>query len=91
MADDLLRRVIDEVRKELPQITDKTATKIERSLRREFAGEEHYIAKGDLLAAERRAVIDEVRRRFNGRNATTVARELGIGRATVYRIIKVPG
>jgi DNA invertase Pin-like site-specific DNA recombinase len=28
---------------------------------------------------------------FNGRNARTVARQLGISRATVYRLLKQPG
>lgn len=34
---------------------------------------------------------EQVKRMFNGKNATEIARILGIGRATVYRILKRPG
>lgn len=40
---------------------------------------------------ERARIKDEVRRRFNGRNARELARELGIGTVTVYRYLKIPG
>ena len=52
----------------------------------EFAGEEVYIPKRNS-----KDVAAEVLRLFNGRNATEVARRLGIHRATVYRYLKQPG
>ena len=47
------------------------------------------VAPGSV--AERERITAEVLRVFNGRNAAEVARRLGIGRATVYRIIKQEG
>lgn len=85
---DLLRRIIETIQDLQPSLTDEMALEIERSLRAEFAGEQAYIYK---RVAERDRLRMEVRRRFNGRNATEVARELGIGRATVYRILKTSG
>lgn len=85
---DLLRRIIETLQTMQPSLTDEIALEIERSLRAEFAGEEVYIPKRQ---PERDRLRLEVRRKFNGRNATEVARELGIGRATVYRILKTGG
>jgi Mor family transcriptional regulator len=49
---------------------------------------EVYISRRPI---EQARIKEEVRRKFNGRNAREVARELEIGRATVYRIIKTSG
>lgn len=85
---DLLRRIIETIQEMHPSFTDDLAREIESSLRAEFAGETAYIYKHK---AERDRLMFEVRQRFNGRNATEIARELGIGRTTVYRIIKTSG
>lgn len=53
-----------------------------------WSGERVYIGKKDQ---ERARIIDVVRRKFNGRNARELARELGVGRATIYRYIKIAG
>jgi hypothetical protein len=39
----------------------------------------------------RRRTAEQVLASYNGRNATDVACKLGLGRATVYLIIKQPG
>ncbi len=57
-------------------------------LARSWQGERIYIGVKEI---ERARIRDEVRRRFNGRNARELARELGIGKTTVYRIIKISG
>ena len=44
-----------------------------------------------VYVSDRSRLHEEVRRCFNGRNAREIARELGVGRATVYRILKTPG
>lgn len=85
---DLLSRIIEIVQQLQPSLSDEMALEIERSLRAEFAGEQVYIYK---RVAERDKMRIEVMRRFNGRNATEIARELGIGRTTVYRILKTSG
>jgi Mor family transcriptional regulator len=91
MDNDILHRAIERLRKKIPGITDAAAAALELELLEEFAGETHYIPKSRLVKARRQVIVMETRRRFNGRNATEIARELGIGRATVYRIIKTPG
>lgn len=55
---------------------------------RSWHGKEVYIGKRDI---ERALIKDEVRRRFNGRNACELAREFGIGKVTVYRYLKIAG
>lgn len=57
-------------------------------LARAWHSQSVYIGK---RAMKQSRIKDEVRRRFNGRNARELARELEIGRATVYRIVKTPG
>lgn len=63
--------------------------RVQEALRKEFAGQEVYIPARSSVgrAEERKAVL----RLWNGRNATTVARTLGISRATVYRYLKQEG
>ena len=81
VANDIMKQWPAEIRREL-------AEKIEQRLRREMAGDRGYISKS---TASREQKYDMVRRMFNGRNATAIAQELKIGRATVYRILKTPG
>lgn len=85
---DFLRRIIEVMQELEPSLTDEIAREIERSLEQEFAGESVRIRKRGARWEELKL---EVRRRFNGRNATEIARELGIGRTTVYRILKTGG
>lgn len=81
---DLLDRMIERLRQIEPTFSESMAVELEMQLRHEFGGEKHWVYKrippGEL--AER------VRQRFNGRNAGQVAEELGIHRATVYRVLK---
>ena len=85
---DLVDRIFDYIVQLLPELAGRHLD-VKRAIRDEFASERVYVRRrsiGDapLLAAE-------VARMFNGRNATEVARELRISRATVYRLLKQPG
>lgn len=64
----------------------KKVGQLKAAVRAEFRGEECYIASRPATA--RQEQVAQVLALFNGRNASEVARRLGIGRATVYRIIK---
>lgn len=64
----------------------KKVGQLKTAVRAEFRGEECYIA--GRPATDRQQTVVQVLALFNGRNASEVARRLGIGRATVYRIIK---
>lgn len=90
---DLLTITIRVVQKLMPELTDDLAAQLEDELRQELAGD-RVAVWGQISKrsqAERDRIKMEVRRRFNGRNATEVARDLKIGRATVYRILKTSG
>lgn len=77
----LLAEFAEFARDRLPKITE--------AIRAELAGERVHIRKPSEEA--RTKLADEALRLFNGRNASEVARRLGIGRATVYRMLKRAG
>ena len=88
-ADDLLEQIFAMLCAVLPELAAAPPARIEavkRLIRIEYAGDRVYLRKRTVVL--RRA---DVFARFNGRNATEVARELGISRATVYRLLKQPG
>ncbi|MET3517812.1 transcriptional regulator of acetoin/glycerol metabolism [Pseudacidovorax sp. 1753] len=85
---DLVDRIFQYLVEEFPNLADDPVglTRARIAVRAEFAGEEVYIPKRIS-----REIATEVLRLFNGRNATEVARRLGISRRTVYRYLKQPG
>ena len=83
---DLVQRMIEYIAAELPELNAEVRMRVEENLRREFSGERVTVRRTRPGEVEARA--QKVRRLFNGRNATELARTLGVGRATVYRIVK---
>lgn len=85
---DLVDRIFDYLLAEFPQLAGdpQRVSQAQAAVRAEFAGEEAYIQK----RASKELAAD-VLRLFNGRNASEVARRLGISRRTVYRHLKQPG
>lgn len=86
---DLLERFVDQLYETVPELAVADRARVEafvERLRREFGGGEIYIRKRVTPARRERAL-----ELFNGRNASEVARELGVSRATVYRLLKTPG
>lgn len=73
---------------EFPQLAPRLLLLKEEVLH-EFSGIEVYIPRRST--ARRKQLAVDVLSLFNGRNANEIARKLGIGRATVYRIIKQEG
>ncbi len=65
----------------------KSVAVIKEAVRKEFAGEHVYVRH----RRDKGEVSREVLRLFNGGNATQIARQLGISRASVYRHIKQAG
>lgn len=85
---DLVDAIFAFIEEEFPALAPRTA-QLKEEVRREFSGIEIYIPRRSHAARDR--LTKEVLSMFNGRNATEVARRLGIGRTTVYRIIKQAG
>lgn len=86
---DFVDRVFDYLLTEFPQIAGPRFAKAQRAMREEFCGERIYVrGRSDR---DRQALVAEVLALFNGRNASQVARQLRIGRTTVYRILKQAG
>lgn len=88
---DVVARLLSHLCSEMPELKEDAGRvqRMERVLRSEFGGQRIYIAA--TPAQEREQAMQEVLRRFNGRNASALAREMGLSRATVYRYIKQAG
>lgn len=87
---DLVDRIFEFILAELPSLGGAaTVAQLKADVRAEFAGEEQYIAKRPPTERQRR--VEQVLQLFNGRNASKVARQLQIGRTTVYRVLKQAG
>lgn len=84
---DLVERIFDYIVEQLPELAGR-ADEVKDAVRSEFGGENAYVPK--RRATERAALAARVLSMFNGRNASEVARKLGISRATVYRLLKQP-
>jgi Mor family transcriptional regulator len=85
---DLVDAIFAFIEEEFPQLAPRTA-RLKEEVRREFSGVEIYIPRRSHAVRDK--LTRDVLMLFNGRNATEIARRLGIGRATVYRIIKQEG
>lgn len=86
---DLVDRIFELLAAELADIAADQLEALKATARSEFGGQVAWVNRRDN--AKRQELADRVLRLFNGRNASEIARELGIGRATVYRILKQHG
>lgn len=86
---DVVAKMLDELGALLPEFAQDVAhrQRVEAALRKEFGGQKVYISS----ALRREDAIREICSRFNGRNASSLAREYGIPRASVYRYLKQAG
>lgn len=85
---DLVDRIFDYIAQELPEVSGSVCH-LKLKVRAEFRGEECYIAGRPATARQQQ--VAQVLALFNGRNATEVARRLGISRVTVWRMLKQSG
>jgi predicted transcriptional regulator YheO len=85
---DAVERIVELLSELLPEIVDSDRLRsLRQMIRDELAGDRPYFRKRPPMAMLRLQVLEM----FNGRNASEVARRLGISRATVYRLLKQPG
>lgn len=83
---DLVDAIFDYVVALHPEISSRRF-EMTAAVREKFAGERAYVKRTNVT--EELAV--ELLRNFNGRNASEIGRKLGIGRTTVYMLLKQPG
>ena len=85
---DLVDRIFELLAETLPPDLDLDEAR--RAIRAEFGGETAHVHK--IAPAEKaehwRKLRHEVLRLFNGRNASEIARKLGVSRPFVYRVLK---
>lgn len=86
---DLVDRIFDYLVGCVPEMRSVDLSGHKAAVRDEFAGAREFIRSN--RSQRSKDLADEVLRKFNGRNATEVARELGITRPSVYRILKRAG
>ena len=86
---DLVDRIFDYVLEICPEIKGERIAELKQAAREEFRGERCYI--NERSPTDRQQMVASILAHFNGRNASEVARRLGISRATVYRYIKQAG
>jgi Mor family transcriptional regulator len=80
---DAVAALIEMVRREIPDISKESSSRLELAIRSEFGGDALYIAKRNPGARDERVCRD-----FNGRNRDEVCRRHGISRSTFYEILK---
>jgi Mor family transcriptional regulator len=85
---DLVDAIFQRLAAALPDVAPRLG-QVEAAVRIEFQGIETYIARRS--PARRQQRTEQVLALFNGRNVADVARALGIGRTTVYRILRQAG
>lgn len=85
---DLVDRIFDYVLELMPDLAERSP-EVKAAIREEFGAEKQWVRTA--RHERRRHLASEVLRLFNGRNASEVARRLGISRAGVYRYLKQSG
>mgnify|MGYP000641430792 CR=1 FL=1 len=83
---DLVDAVFEFLLREFPEVGRLNLDELKQMTRDQFAGDRAYVRR--LQEPRQLQNLGQVLALFNGRNASEVARRLGIGRATVYRLLK---
>jgi DNA invertase Pin-like site-specific DNA recombinase len=84
---DLVDRIMAAVVERAPELAPQVA-ELEAAVRDQFAGDRGWVRKRNATRPDLARLVLE---QFNGRNVTEVARTLKISRATVYRVLRIPG
>jgi len=82
---DIIRDLIDRIATAVPEMSVECAVSIEREARAHWGGSDVHVPADPGRESRRRAAVIAWR---NGVPIDTIRSSLGIGRATIYRIVK---
>lgn len=85
MLKDVVDYMLDEIKAEIPAITDAQLAAIEAKTRQEWGGDEAYISKRKIKHAQKQKAVNEY---INGIATKEIKKNTGVGRATLYRHLK---
>ncbi len=85
MADDIVDYILQEVKVQLPEISEAQLTAIEEKTRSEWGGDEAYVGKKKIKHSQKQKAVTEY---IGGKPLKLIRQETGVGRATLYRHLK---
>ena len=90
MKDDIVLAILDCVRRMGPSYTEDMAIQVELQVRRDWGGEEAYIAKTPSLRQPTAENREKIAQKYmtDPDSPKVIARKNGMSRATMYRWLK---
>ena len=85
MALDVVDFMLQEIKSEMPAITEAQLHHIEDKTRHEWGGDDAYISKKKIRDAQKERAVHEY---IGGRALKDIEKDTGVGRATLYRHLK---
>lgn len=85
MTQDVVDYILQEIKAEIPSITDEQLEAIEEKTRQQWGGDDAYVAKKKIKHAQKQKAVSEY---IGGKPLKLIRQETGVGRATLYRHLK---
>lgn len=85
MALDVVDFMLQEFKSEIPAITDEQLQQIEDKTRHEWGGDDAYISKKKIRAAQKERAVNQY---IGGDSLKDIKKQTGVARATLYRHLK---
>lgn len=85
MALDVVDYMLQEIKTEIPAITDEQLQAIEEKTRQQWGGDEAYISKKKIKSSQKDKAVNDY---IDGMALKEIKKSTGVGRATLYRHLK---
>jgi len=86
MSEDMIKDLLDLVKREMPSFTDGQADQIEKQIRRMWGGERFTVAK--KAPRKKKEVIRKAVQEAKSAGVEAASKNFGISRRTIYRWLK---